>query len=70
MHRFIILGAFVLAGALMVLSPVPASALTLRYVAVNGVDSATCGTLTAPCRSITAAATALSDASRCGERFR
>ena len=54
MHRFIILGAFVLAGALMVLSPAPASAL-IRYVAVNGVDSATCGTLIAPCRSITAA---------------
>jgi hypothetical protein len=32
----------------------PADAL-LRYVANNGVDSATCGTLAAPCRSITRA---------------
>jgi nitrous oxidase accessory protein NosD len=32
----------------------PADAL-LRYVANNGVDSAACGTLTAPCRSITKA---------------
>ena len=54
MRRSTILGALVLAGSLAVVRPAPAAAI-IRYVAANGADTATCGTLAAPCRSISKA---------------
>jgi hypothetical protein len=54
MRRLIVLGSFLLAGLFTVVDPTPAAAL-VRYVASHGVDSATCGTAVAPCRSISRA---------------
>jgi hypothetical protein len=54
MHRSIVLGVLALAGILIGLAPAPALAAT-RYVAANGLDTATCGTAAAPCRSISRA---------------
>jgi hypothetical protein len=44
MRRSILSGALALAGVLIGLAPAPALAV-IRYVAANGVDTATCGTM-------------------------
>ena len=52
MRRFVILGAFLFTGLAALAVPEPAAAV-IRYVTADGTDSGTCGTLAAPCRSIT-----------------
>lgn len=54
MRRFLVLGCFLFTGLLAMLAPAPAAA-TVRYVASNGVNTPACGTLAAPCRSISKA---------------
>src|SRR5262245_34735055 len=54
MERYVAFAAFILAAVCLILIPTEAAAI-VRYVAVNGVDSPTCGTVAAPCRSISRA---------------